>query len=403
MFAFFKGSAARGGAISRRAFGGLAVAASLAVLTGCGQGVGPGLGPTMQPTGDAIGSGSIKVALLLPLSATGNAGTTAKAMQNAAELALSEIPSADIQLVPLDTRGTPEGARSAAQTAVAGGVSLVVGPLFAAEVSAVAPITKAARIPVLAFSSDANVASQGVYLLSFLPETDVDRVVSYAARQGKRSFAALLPQGAYGSVVEAALQQSVSANGGRVAAVVRYDTGADALKASVAQLGGVVGGTNPQADALLIPEGHAVLPTLTAELANAQISSRRVQLLGSGQWNDETVWRLAGLNGGWFPGPDPAGWQAFVAKYRGRYGVVPPRNATLAYDAVTLAAALARIGGTAGFSDQTLTNPDGFSGVDGIFRFRANGTSQRGLAILEVQNGSATIRQRAPASFGAGG
>ncbi len=92
-----------------------------------------------------------------------------------------------------------------------------------------------------------------------------------------------------------------------------------------------------------------------------------------------------------------------MSKYRGRYGVVPPRNATLSYDAVTLAAALARIGGANGFTDQTLTNPDGFSGVDGIFRFRANGTNQRGLAILEVQGGSAQIRQPAPNSFRAGG
>ncbi len=404
MLAYLKRAAASGGTITRRAFAGLTLAASVGALTACGPGMSPGPGfDTGQPPGGAIGTGSIKVALLLPLSATGNAGTTAKAMQNAAELALSEVPSADIQLVPVDTKGTAEGARAAAQAVVASGVKLVIGPLFAAEVSAVAPIAKAARVPVLAFSSDANVASQGVYLLSFLPETDVDRMVSYAARQGKKSFAALLPQTAYGSVVDAAMQQSASANGARAVAIVRYDSGADALKAAVGQLAGVAGGTNPQADAVLIPEGISVLPTLTAELANARIDPRRVQLLGSGQWNDQQVWRLAGLNGGWFPGPDPAGWQAFVGKYKGRYGVEPPRNATLSYDAVTLAAALARIGGAAGFTDQTLTNPDGFSGVDGIFRFRPNGTNQRGLAILEIQGGTARIRQPAPASFGAGG
>jgi ABC-type branched-subunit amino acid transport system substrate-binding protein len=405
VLAYLNRAAATGGTISRRAATGLAIAATLVVLTACGQGFSPstGLGTDTGTDAGAIGTGSIKIGLLLPLTATGNAGTTAKALQNAAELALSEIPSADIQLVPIDTKGTPDGASVAAQTAVASGVRLIIGPLFAAEVNAVAPITKAARIPVLAFSSDANVASQGVYLLSFLPETDVSRIVSYAAREGKRSFAALLPQNAYGSIVEAALQQSVAASGGRVVTIVRYDTGADAMKAAVGQLAQVAGGASPQADAVLIPEGAAVLPALTADLANAKISSRQVQFLGSGQWNDESVWRLAGLNGGWFPGPDPAGWQAFIQKYRGLYGVVPPRNATLSYDAVTLAAALARIGGANGFTDQTLTNPDGFSGVDGIFRFQANGTNQRGLAILEVEGGSARIRQPAPNSFRAGG
>lgn len=387
----------------RRAATGLTVGVTLVFLSACGQSFGPTLGPGGEPSADVIGTGSIKIALLLPLSASGGSATTARALQNAAELALSEIPSADIQLVPVDTRGTPEGARAAAEAAVAAGVRLVIGPLFAAEVSAVAPITKAARIPVLAFSTDASVASQGVYLLSFLPETEVDRIVSYAAGQGRRSFAALLPQSAYGSVVEAALQQSAANNGVRVLTIARYEANAESRKAAVAQIAPVAGGTSPQVDALLIPDGPAALPSLANDLANAQIVTRRVQYLGSGQWNDQAVWARPGLNGGWFPGPDPAGWQAFVSKYRGRYGVEPPRNATLSYDAVTLAAALARIGGAAGFTDQALTNPDGFSGIDGIFRFRPNGTNQRGLAILEIENNTARIRQRAPASFSAGG
>ncbi|MEJ8572699.1 penicillin-binding protein activator [Microbaculum marinum] len=405
MFAYLTRAAAAGRRRLRGLAGGMSVAAAALIVGACSQGFesGPPVDPGATATSNAIGTGSIKIALLLPLSATGNAGSTAQALQNSAELALSEIPSADLQLLPIDTRGTPEGASAAAQTAVANGARLVIGPLFAAEVGAVAPITKAARVPVLAFSTDTNVASQGVYLLSFLPETDVNRIVSYAGRQGKRAFAALLPQSAYGSVVEAAFQQSVASSAGRVVTIARYEPGAEAMKAAIAQLATVAGGADPQIDALLIPEGPAVLPALTAELANARIDPRRVQFLGSGQWNEPAVWRLTGLEGGVFPGPNPDGWQAFVAKYQARFGAVPPRPATLAYDAVTLAAALARIGGAGGFTDQALTNPDGFSGIDGIFRFRPNGTSQRGLAILEVQNGSATIRQPAPRSFGAGG
>jgi ABC-type branched-subunit amino acid transport system substrate-binding protein len=403
VLAYLKRAAGSGGARARTFAAGLAVAAGVVGLSGCGPDVQQTPAPGGLPLAGAIGSGSIRIGLLLPLTAGGNAGTTAKALQNSAELALSEIPTADIQLVPVDTKGTAEGARAAAEAVVAAGARLIIGPLFAAEVNAVAPVTKTARVPVLAFSSDSNVASPGVYLLSFLPENDIDRVVSYSVQQSRRAFAALLPENAYGSVVEAAMQQSVATNGGRVVTIARYPPGAEGIKAAVEQIKPIASGTNPQVDALLIPEGPAALPTLTAELANAQIITRRVQFLGSGQWNDETAWRLPGLNGGWFPGPNPAGWQAFVAKYRARYGAVPPRNATLSYDAVTLAAALARIGGANGFTDTNLTSPDGFSGIDGIFRFRTNGTNQRGLAILEVQSGSARILQPAPPAFGAGG
>ena len=51
-------------------------------------------------------------------------------------------------------------------------------------------------VPMIAFSTDANVAAAGIYLLSFLPESDVDRVIDYAIASGKRSFAALVPDSA---------------------------------------------------------------------------------------------------------------------------------------------------------------------------------------------------------------
>lgn len=388
----------------RRLFTAAAVAGAAIILSACGQGLEPGPGAGPGPvSGDTLGSGSNRVALLLPLSGPGGSADVAKALQNAAELALAELPTADIQLVPIDTRGTAEGAQAGAQAAISGGARLIVGPLFAAEVSAVAPVARSANVPVIGFSSDANVAGPGVYLLSFLPEQDIERIVGYAARQGKRSFAALLPESAYGSIAEAALQQAAPSAGGRVVTVARYGPEEAQMQAAVAQVAPVASGAAPQADALLMPEGPPALATLAAQLSTANVGARRVQFLGSGQWNDAAVWRIGALTGGWFAGPDPAGWQTFQAKYRSRYGVEPPRNATLAYDAVTLAAALSRIQGGSAFTNQTLTNPDGFSGVDGIFRFRQNGTIQRGLAILEIGNGQVRVREPAPRSFAAGG
>ena len=59
-------------------------------------------------------------------------------------------------------------------------------------------------------------AARGVYLLSFLPESDVDRIVDYAIASGKRSFAAMLSEGAYGNVVEGEFKQVVARKGGRI-------------------------------------------------------------------------------------------------------------------------------------------------------------------------------------------
>src|SRR6202023_1772272 len=131
------------------------------------------------------------------LSAGGNAGVAGQAMRNAAEMALAEFNGASVQLLPKDDGGTAQGGQQAAQQAIDEGAEILLGPLFAQSVSGAGQVARG-RVPIIAFSTDTNVAAPGVYLLSFLPESDVDRIVTYAVSQGKRSFIGLLPSNAYG-------------------------------------------------------------------------------------------------------------------------------------------------------------------------------------------------------------
>src|SRR5262249_26461852 len=170
---------------------------------------GPGLGPA-------------RVALILPLSAGGNAGAAAQSMKNAAELALSEFSSPNIQLIVKDAGGTAQGAQAAARAAMQEGAEIVLGPLFSGSVAAAGQVTKTRGVPMIAFSTDTNVAAQGVYLLSFLPESDVDRVVRFAAGNGKKGIVALLPDNAYGAVAEAQLQQAIAQTGARLVSIEHY-------------------------------------------------------------------------------------------------------------------------------------------------------------------------------------
>src|SRR2546425_6825925 len=164
-------------------------------------------GPQQQPL--AVGNGQVKVGLILPLSAAGNAGVAAQSMKNAAEMALAEFQNPNVQLLIKDDGGSPQGAQQGTQQALGEGAEIILGPLFAASVPATAQLTRARGTSVIAFSTDSSVAGRGVYLLSFLPESDVNRIVDYAAGTGKRSFAALVPDNAYGNVVEAAFKQAV--------------------------------------------------------------------------------------------------------------------------------------------------------------------------------------------------
>src|SRR6478736_5623005 len=180
-------------------------------------------GPGQEPV--VAGTGQVKVGLMLPLSAPGNAGVAAQSMKNAAEMALAEFQNPNIQLLIKDDGGSPQGAQQVTQQALGEGAEIILGPLFALSVPATAQLTRARGVSVIAFSTDSSVAGRGVYLLSFLPESDVNRIVDYSASIGKRSFAALLPENAYGNVVEAAFKQAVGRKGGRVIAFEKY--GAD--------------------------------------------------------------------------------------------------------------------------------------------------------------------------------
>ncbi|MDB5566539.1 MAG: Extracellular ligand-binding receptor, partial [Tardiphaga sp.] len=162
---------------------------------GTGNSAQPGpAGPAQQPL--AVGTGQVKVGLILPLSASGNAGIAAQSMKNAAEMALAEFQNPNIQLLIKDDAGSAQGAQQGTQQALDEGSEIILGPLFALSVPATAQLTRSRNISVIAFSTDSSVAGRGVYLLSFLPESDVNRIVDYAASTGKKSFAAMLPENA---------------------------------------------------------------------------------------------------------------------------------------------------------------------------------------------------------------
>lgn len=376
-------------------------AAGLAGCAGNNIGDGSGLGESpVLPGGppqaaSAIGTGQYKAALILPLSAGGNAGLAAQSMKNAAEMALAEFSSADIQLLIKDDRGSPQQARMVAGEAMDEGAQIILGPLFAQTVQAAASAARPRNIPLIGFSTDASVAARGVYLLSFLPETDVVRVLGYTFSAGKRSYAGIVPENAYGSVVEAAFREEVARRGGRVVALQRYDkTTLQAAVNAVAQVGRNV-------DAIFIPDGGDVAPTIAQGLVSAGVETRRAQLLGTGLWDDPRIFNDGAMQGGLYAMPDPAGFAAFSQRYQARYGGEPVRTATLVYDATALVAALMRSQGGQRITNETLTNPSGFAGIDGVFRFKPDGTNERGLAVMRVTAGGGQIVSPPQKSFAA--
>ncbi|PWC54198.1 ABC transporter substrate-binding protein [Azospirillum sp. TSO22-1] len=334
-----------------------------------------------------------KVALLLPL--TGPSAGIGQPMLDAAQLALFDVAGETFQLLPRDTKGTPQGAAEAARQALAEGARLIVGPLFGQEVQAVKPVAAGAGVDVVAFTTDATLAGNGTWVMGFVPLDQVQRVTGFARSRGVTRFVALAPRSPYGDAVVGALQTAAQRFGGQVAQVERYepalaDPAVPARQVAQAPVA-------PQA--VMLAEGGEKLRALGAALAANGVDPGRVKLLGTGLWDEPGLGREPALVGAWYAAPAPEQRTDFETRFEALYGKKPPRLATLAYDATALAGTLARMGGVAPFDRANLTNPNGFAGVDGLFRLRPNGAVERGLAVLEITPDGARVLDPAPQTW----
>ena len=372
-----------------------------------------------------------RAALIIPLS--GPAAAIGRDLADAAQMALFYFAVPKFELRIYDSGGNAQTARNAAVRAQAEGARLVLGPLFSEAVAGTSSASRPAGIPVFAFSNDRLIAGDGVYAAGFSPEAQIARVVAFATRRGLSEFAALVPDDGFGSRMSAILSDVVARHGAGVAAtafypggvealtetirtLAHYDERVEALKAERKLLAARDDAFSKRAlerlstrdtlgevgfEALMLPVGGEEVLQVAPVLAFFDVDPQQVKLLGTWVWDDPALGKEPAMLGAWFAAPPPDARARFVERFRELFGRAPDRLATLAYDAVALAAVLARGDGPDPFARARLENPDGFAGVDGIFRLRETGAVERGLAVLEVRRDAPREIDPAPTSFAA--
>jgi branched-chain amino acid transport system substrate-binding protein len=336
----------------------------------------------------------VRVGVLLPFT-NGSPATRALAagMLKAAQLALFDAKNPDIILLTADEGGSATTAENGVRSLLAQGAEVIVGPLFSATTAAVAPIAHDRAVPVISFSTDRKVAGNGVYLLSYQPANEVARVVSYAVAQGHKNLAALVPDSLYGERVGKDFEDDVAADGARMDSVKKFAPTSDSIDLLAKE---AVAG---KPDAVMIAAGGDTLKGAAPGLLADGIDNKNIRMLGTGLWYDPSLNTVPELQGAWFAAPQPGADTAFIEKYKDAFNATPPALSTLAYDAISLVALLSSGTPYHRFTDQTLTDPNGFSGISGIFRFNRDGTSERGLAVLAVSGDGFTTVDPAPTTF----
>jgi ABC-type branched-subunit amino acid transport system substrate-binding protein len=308
---------------------------------------------------------------------------------------------AQVVLIPKDTRGTADGAEKVAKEAIAEGAELIIGPLFSHSVRSVHSVASEHGVNVITFSNNRAVAQRGVFLFGFMPEQQATRIGTYAVQSGFNRIAVFAPNTPYGTNMTRAFSETVDANNGIMQSKVFYNPEDTNLRPAVEQLLGTRSfRTVLNFDTIFIPEGGEVLKKVMVTLGAKGIRARRVKVLGTGLWDDNTGDTLLLLPGGWFASSPAAQYKAFERRFQNVYNYMPQRLTSLSYDAVALATTLALEPAGADFSYETLTNPAGFSGpANGIFRFREDSICERGLAVLEIGEEGYDIIDPAPEYF----
>lgn len=361
--------------------------------------------PTTQTagTGGKTGQG-VQVALLLP-GGSGNSGdeTLAQSLQQAAQLAISDLNGVKIDLRVYNTGADPQQAAQIATKAVDDGAKIILGPVYAQAANAVGVAVAPRGVNVLAFSNNPAIAGGNVFVLGATFPNTANRLASYAAAQGKRNIFVVSDQTSAGKIGAEAITSAVSRSGAMLAGSASYPFSQQGLTAAMPQIAGEIAQSG--ADAVFLTADTAgALPMLAQQLPQNGVSSDKLQLLGLTRWDiPNATLALPGLQGGWFAMPDPSLNERFKSRYMAAYGTQPHPIAGLAYDGIAAIGALVKSGGPNALTKQGLTQPSGFVGVNGIFRFLPDGTNERGLAIARVRNGSAEILDPAPRAFGEAG
>ncbi len=367
------------------------------VLAGCNVELG-GTGPMVNSRNP------VPVALLVPFGSNdSNNDILATSLQNAAQLAVSDLGSVKIDLRIYPTAGTPGGAASAARKAADDGAKIILGPVFANAANAAGAAVAARGISVLTFSNNTEIAGGNVFVLGNTFQNTANRLLRYAAAQGFDNIMVVHADNLAGRIGRKAVEKATANAGANFTGEASYTFSQDGVIGAVRDIAKQVKDSNTNA-IVFASDTAGALPILAELLPENGVDPKKVKFIGLTRWDIPTqTLALKGLQGGWFALPDPSLSRSFRDRYTQAYGRTPHPLAGIAYDGIAAIGALLASGKADALSRANLTQPSGFAGVNGVFRLLPNGTNERAMAIVEIENKQVKVIDPAPRSFGSAG
>lgn len=358
--------------------------------------------PLPATRGNVDAGAPVPVALILP-AGSGNSGdeVLAQSLRQAADLAIADLGGVAIDLRVYNAGSDPATSAAMARQAVDEGARIILGPVFAEAANAAGVAVAGSGVNVLSFSNNTDIAGGNVFVLGPTFQNTANRLTAHAARAGKGRIMIVHDNTTAGELGRRAIATAAARNGAAIVGTASYPFSQQGVIAAAPGIAAQIGAAG--ADAVFFTADSAgALPLLAQLLPEAGVNPATTQFIGLTRWDiPSATLAMPGVQGGWFALPDPGLSAQFQSRFMAAYGTPPHPIAGLAYDGIAAIGALARQGSN--FSTAALTQGAGFAGVGGVFRLRADGTNERGLAVARIQNAQVVVIDPAPRNFGGAG
>ncbi|WP_422071905.1 penicillin-binding protein activator [Tranquillimonas rosea] len=356
-------------------------------------------------SGQRIDPGApVQVALLVPQSASNGGASISQSVENAARMAVSDLNGAQVDLRVYDTAGDPSTASAAATRAADEGAKIVIGPVFSQAANAAGVALANRDVNILSLSNNTAIAGGNVFVLGNTFANTANRLVSYAAQNGRSNIYVIHGEDSAEIQGRDAIVQAINASRANLAGTGSFPLSQQGVENAAPRLAQEA--QDAGADAVFLTSGsEGALPFLADQLPAAGLSPQTTRYIGLQRLDvPSSALRLDGLQGAWFALPDPGRVRTFEQRYADTYGSVPnPALGTIAYDAVAAVGSLVAQGNANALSRRALTQRQGFQGAGGAFRLQPNGTVERALAVAQIQNNQVVVIDPAPSGFGSAG
>ena len=337
-------------------------------------------GPAQQAI--VLGKGSMKIAMLLPISGAGSAGEEGRKMRDGAQLAMDDLGNDLITLTIEDTRGDAALAKKMTVEAMGSGAKAVIGPTELPAARQLSQVSGTKRPPVFALAEN-FAGSPGIYSVRLSEADSAAAAAAALADKGKRKFVLFVAAGADAAAITKRVENSLSIYGASLAVAIPYRTAAGGAEKAVADMAALV----DRPEAIIVASGSRNPSAIVSPLKTKGFLGKGVALIGTSRWLAHPLSDPL-FDGAYIAALDITETGPIAARFKATFNYDADVNVAYAYDMVALTAGIASTVGPKGMTRQVLENPTGFRGSTGLFRFRADGASQRSMPFYRVRNGS---------------